>query len=143
MRPQPPNDEERIRRQFDCLCKKVLRNEARNCYRDLKRRRQNEVPLAGLSGADRRRLSRMDDYFAEEGLFEVPGGKVLVQDGRIARALRGHPAQRRTIVLLYYYLDLSDRQIAELLHLKRRTVSRYRTRSIEELKAKLEEDTDE
>ena len=37
--------EKRIECQFEAFCKKVLRNEARKCYRELKRQRGREIPL--------------------------------------------------------------------------------------------------
>lgn len=47
---------------FDAFCKTVLRNEAQNCFRDMKRRRDREVSLGSLSQTDLDKLFTVDHY---------------------------------------------------------------------------------
>ena len=48
------------------------------------------------------------------------------------------PDDRRDIVLLAYFLDMTDREIAEKLDMVRRTVQYKRTQSLKELKKEME-----
>ena len=47
---------------FDAFCKSVLRNEAHNYRRGLKRQRDRQVSISALSQADMDKLSTVDHY---------------------------------------------------------------------------------
>jgi len=56
----------------------------------------------------------------------------------MATALRTLPQRKRDIILLYYFLDLSDGEIGERLNLVRSTVQYQRTSILRELKKMIE-----
>ena len=47
---------------FDAFCKTVLRNEARNYHRDMKRQRDHETSLSVLPQAELDKLYTVDHY---------------------------------------------------------------------------------
>ncbi len=53
-----------IRHQFDSFCKKVLKNEARNCYDEKHYRSKHERIFSELSKHEILQLSIMDEYFS-------------------------------------------------------------------------------
>lgn len=61
----------------------------------------------------------------------------------LAEALRALPEEKRQAVLLYYFFDMTDVEIAELMKVPRSTVQYRRTSSFELLKRYLEERADE
>lgn len=61
----------------------------------------------------------------------------------LAEALRTLPDEKRKAVLLYYFVNKSDVEIAEELGIPRSTVQYRRTSSFEQLKRYLEERADE
>ena len=137
----PNNHELDKQRVFDCFCKKVLRNEARDCYDEIKRLRDKEVSFSELSAHELEQLSTTDKYFATEQIFNVLGNDVIVTDESIAEALRNLPEQRnRDIILLYYFLELSDGEIGKKLDMIRSKVQYKRTRTLQELKKMMEEE---
>lgn len=69
--------------------------------------------------------------------------EVVVNDELIAEALRTLPERKRDIILLAYFLEMSDREIGEKLNLLRATVQYQRTSTLRELKKYLEENADE
>ena len=76
-----------------------------------------------------------DTYFAEEHhIFNVMGNDILVRDEKIAEALNSLPENRRDIILLAYFLDMNDREIAERLNLICSTVQYRRTSTLRKLK---------
>ena len=61
----------------------------------------------------------------------------------LAEALHSLPDEKRQAVLLYYFFDMTDVEIAELMKVPRSTVQYRRTSSFELLKRYLEERADE
>ena len=125
---------------FDAFCKKVLRNDVRNYYDEMKRLRDKEVSFSELSERELEQLSTTDKYFATEQTFNVLGNDIIVNDENIAEALRSLPERKRDIILLSYFLELSDREIGKKLNLIRSTVQYQRTSTLRELKKIMEEE---
>ena len=80
----------------------------------------------------------MDDYPSDNTYFDVLHHQVAVKDERLAEAIASLPGEKRDIILLSYFLDMNDREIADALNMVKRTVQRRRTSSIKELKIRLE-----
>jgi len=127
-----------VRHQFDSFCRKVLREEGRDYIRELSRLSQNEVPFSELSEEEMERLSVLDEYPSEQNHFDVIGYHVVVEDDRLADALSALPAEQREVVLLSYFLDMNDREIAERLKVVQRTVQYRRTSSIKKMRERME-----
>jgi len=125
---------------FDAFCKKVLRNDVRNYYDEMKRLRDKEVSFSELSERELEQLSTTDKYFATEQTFNVLGNDIIVNDENIAEALRSLPERKRDIILLSYFLELSDGEIGKKLNLIRSTVQYQRTSTLRELKKIMEEE---
>ncbi|MGN0107076.1 MAG: sigma-70 family RNA polymerase sigma factor [Hominilimicola sp.] len=128
---------------FDCYCKKILKNEACNIQKEYAKLRNKEVSFDELSAKELESLSAMDEYFAEEYIFNVLDGKISVKDEQLAKALHTLPERKRDIVLLSYFLDMTDKEIAEKLNMVRKTVQYQRTSSLKQLRKRLEESSDE
>jgi len=139
----PTSHEQDKRYAFNSFCKQVLKNEARNCYDEIKRRRDKEVSFSELSEQELEQLSTVDKYFATEQIFSVLGHDVIVNDELIAEALRNLPEQKRDIILLSYFLELSDGEIGQKLNLIRTTVQYQRTSTLRQLKKFMEGQADE
>lgn len=77
----------------------------------------------------------------EEQSSQVAGKKITPK--LLAEAMRTLPKEKRITVLLYYFLQLSDVEIGQLLDILRSTVQYRRTSSFERLKRFLEEHADE
>jgi len=119
---------------FDSFCKKVLRNEVRDYYDEVKRLRSKEVSISELSAHELEQLSTTDEYFTTEQIFNVLGLDVIVNSESIAAALKNLPERKRDIILLSYFLELSDVEIGKKLNLIRSTVQYQRTSTLRELK---------
>lgn len=133
-----PSQKKTVRRQFDSFCRKVLREEARDYIRELVRRAAHEVPLSELSEEQMERLCVLDEYPSEAIHFDAQGFDVAINNEKLADALTALPDDKRDIVLLAYFLDMSDQEIADKLNMVRRTVQYRRTSSLKEMKQRLE-----
>lgn len=133
-----PSQKKTVRHQFDSFCRKVLREEARDYLRELARRAAHEVPFSELSEEQMERLYVLDKYQSEAIHFDVQGYDVAINNEQLADALAALPDDKRDIVLLAYFLDMSDQEIADKLNLVRSTAQYRRASSIKEMKQRLE-----
>jgi len=126
---------------FDSFCKRVLKNEVRNYYKEIERLREKEVSFSELSAQELEQLATTDKYFSTEQIFNVLGLDVIVNSESIAAALKNLPERKRDIILLSYFLELSDTEIGKKLNLIRSTVQYQRTSTLKALKKVMEEES--
>ncbi|NLI13920.1 MAG: sigma-70 family RNA polymerase sigma factor [Peptococcaceae bacterium] len=132
-----------VRHQFDSFCRKVLKGEASNYRKALARSLQYEVTLSELSEKELSQLYTMDEYATDYYLFQAMGYDVEVKDALIGEALEALPEKKRNIILLSYFLDMSDAEIGELMNLVRTTIYRHRTSSLQQIKKYMEGKADD
>ena len=138
---EPNRTQWEIRCAFNGFCKKALKCEASNAHRDIRRRQIREVAFSDLTPEEESQLYTVDRYSFDEdkddGAFHVAGKKITPK--LLAEALRALPEEKREAVLLYYFFEMSDAEIAKLNNVPRSTVQYRRTSSFELLKRFLEE----
>lgn len=127
---------------FDCFCKKVLKCEAYNGYREISRKQTREVTFSELPEESMEQLASYDRYPWEYASFPVGGDVILIEDDRLAEALNMMPQEGRDILLMYWFLDMADREIAERMHMARRTVNTRRQKAYRLLKELMGGDVD-
>lgn len=115
-----------------------MREEARDYLRELARQAAHEVAFSELSEEQMERLHVLDAYPSEAIHFDVQGYDIAINNERLADALSALSEDKRDIVLLAYFLDMSDQEIADRLNLVRRTVQYRRASSLKEMKHRLE-----
>ena len=64
---------------------------------------------------------------------------IRVYDDELAEALKKLPERKRNNVLMYYFLELSDTKIADILNITRSGAFRSRYHALEALKKLLKE----
>ena len=133
-----PSQKKTVRHQFDSFCRKILREEACDYLRHIAWRSDHEVSLSELSEEQMTKLYVLDEYPSEQFHFHVQGFGVTVRNEKLADALNTLSDEKRDIVLLAYFMDMTDQEIADRLNLVRRTVQYKRTSSLEEMKQRME-----
>ncbi|HAT4116650.1 TPA: sigma-70 family RNA polymerase sigma factor [Clostridium perfringens] len=124
---------------FDCYCKKIIKNEARNIYTEINIKNEREISLEQLSIKDINKIVIFPEYFLEESSVKYNGEIIQINDEDIMEMIMNLPEKQRNIIIFSYYFNMSDREIAEELNLVRRTVSRYRNKALIKLRESLEE----
>lgn len=119
---------------FDSFCKKVLKNEAKNYHIKLKSQREREVFFSNLFEKEFNQLYTEEQYFVTKQIFNVLGLDVIVSDDVIAETLQSLPESKRDIILLSYFLEMSDREIGEKLNMLCPTVQYQRRSTLKQLK---------
>ena len=140
---KPDRHAEHKQHTFDSFCKKVIRCEAYNAYRAIGRRQDLEIPFSQLPEEAMETLATWDVYPWEYTSFPVDGDVILIKDDRLADALTVLPQSLRDIFLMYWFLELADREIGERLSLSRRTVNNRRQQAYELLKRLMGGDANE
>ena len=125
--------EPRIQNQFGGFCIRVLKNEARYIQREYARRREQEKSLDDLTVSELEQTAVTNKYFMGEHVFEVQGLPVVVTGDLLADALAQLPEGKRDVILLSYFLGMSDREISERLNVVRQTISKRRLITLKEL----------
>jgi len=123
---------------FDSYCKRTLKNEAYDCYREIRKHIQKEVFFSELSEKEWEQLYMEDKYNLEAYNFRVREYDIEVKDVLLAEALKLLSDKKREVVLMAYFLEMSDTDIAKLMDLRQSTIHYHRTSSLKTLKEYLE-----
>ena len=130
--------EKSIMHQFDTFCKKILKNQVIDYENHLAYRRKHEILFSELSEQEIKQLFMTDDYNLDNYQFQVMGYDIEVKDSLIAEALQSLTEKKRNVILLSYFMDMSDAEIAREMNLVRSTIHEHRKRSLEQMKKIME-----
>ena len=122
---------------FDAFYKTVLKHEAIDYIREMKRRVSRETSLERLPMSDMDKLCSADNYPSDSYVFSYCGYDLPISNERVADAFASLPEQEQSILILRLVLDLTDSDIGEVLGLSRSAVQRRRTKSLNILRTKL------
>lgn len=130
--------EEDTQRVFDCYCKRILKNEAINIQKHNQYMNSKQISFTELTPEQLAQICTFDEYSSDYSRFKVLEYDIAVKDELLAEALQELPERKRDIILLSYFLDYNDIEIAELLNLVRRTVNDQRNKALKDLKNRME-----
>jgi len=132
-----------IQHRYDAFAKKTLTGEAKNYRIELAKRAGREVTFSDLGDYALEQLFTLDEYESDYTRFQVSGYDVFVKNALLGEALAALPERKRNIVLLSYYLDMSDAEISDLLNVVRSTIFRHRKSALAKIKQYMEGKTDD
>ena len=128
----------RIRKQFDSFCKTLLKNEMIDYERERTYRLKHEVSFSELTQEELSRMTNTDEYIVESEVFRVLDYDVEVKDELIGEALKYLPEKKRNVILLSFFMDMTDTEIAKHMNLVRSTIHHHRVSSLQALKKIME-----
>lgn len=128
----------RIRKQFDSFCKTILKNEMIAYERARSYRLKHEVSFSELTEGELEQLKTDDEYIVESEMFRVLDYDIEVKDELIGEALKYLPEKKRNVILLSFFMDMSDTEIAKHMNLVRSTIHHHRVSSLQALKKIME-----
>lgn len=131
---------ERIQNQFGGFCVRVLKNEIQYIRREQSRAAAKEKSLDNLSEKELSELAVRDSYFHADHVFHVCGKDVVVSGDMLADALKQLPPEKRDIILLSYFLEMTDAEIGKELNTVRQNISKRRTRILALMREYLEKE---
>ena len=122
MKKSSSEQQSRIRKQFDSFCKTLLKNEMIDYERERNYRLKYEISFSELTQKELRQLEIMDDYIVESEMFHVFDYDIEVKDELIGEALKSLPEKKRNVIILSFFLDMTDTEIAKYMNLVRSTI---------------------
>ena len=129
-----------LEQSLDSFIKTVARNKSIDILREYARQADRETPLSDLSPSEIAKCASItDSYRLYSRPYQVRNYVVQVSDPIVGEALQYLTPQRREVILLYYFLELTDAEIGRLLHIDN-TTAQYRRRSALKQLKKLVED---
>ncbi len=119
--------------------KKVVRHVVKDYQKKLKRRQKGETLFCELPEIVVENLAVWDDYDTDYTIFNVCGSDIRICDDELAEALKHLSERNRENLLMYYFLEMSDTEIAKRQNISRSGVFQNRHNSLELMKKILKE----
>lgn len=126
-----------VRRKFCAYCIKVLHGEALNYLDELKRKQKREINFSEFFQKDLVAFGYYDNYEIAEK-FIVMGRQVSIYDECISQALKKLSSKKREIILMLFFLDMTEKEIASCLQLVQSTVHYHKSEALKILKKIME-----
>ena len=131
--------EETVSYRFAAFCVKVLRISARRCYEEIGRRNEKEMSLSLLCENALDYLITEKKYFGVSHHISVNGYLVEIRDDNLGEAIKQLDKIYQDILLLYYFLGFTNKEISEICDCSLRTVIRRKEQALKLMREALEE----
>lgn len=132
---------EAIGLQFNALMMLTIKGTLKQKRKQLSKRSRHEILFCEMNEIEMNPPTTIDEHFFDMTIFQVLNFTVYVSDEKIGTALCKLSARQREFILLYYFQDMNDKEIAKLYHLSRSAISYTRNKGLEKLKNLLNEES--
>lgn len=123
---------------FDSFCKILIRNESIDNRRRRKRRDERFTSFDELQSGLLEIEKKEDTYVTYSRIYKVKGIDITITDKRIADAVQYIMPNQRAVLLLSFFEEYSDMDIARLLGISHKTVAYRKKIAMQKLRALLE-----
>jgi RNA polymerase sigma factor (sigma-70 family) len=133
--------EEKTEMQYDRWIRKSLGNERKNFSNEMARQAERQILFSEMDDGE---LEAIEDSGAQQAFelmdsgFQVLQYTVEVRDELLHDALSQIDERARSIILMAYWLDMSDLEISDATGISRRTVNSIKHSAYSKLKKILE-----
>ena len=131
--------EEIIRLQFNAYMMITIKGIIRYRRKQRTRHLEREALFCEIPEIKQNRQGKYDSYAYEFFVFQVWDFSIMVSDEKLGVALYKLSEKQRNYILLYYFQDMRDREIAELYRVSRSSVNHTRNRGLRKLKVLMNE----
>ncbi|MBP3890962.1 MAG: sigma-70 family RNA polymerase sigma factor [Solobacterium sp.] len=129
-----------VRKMFHSFCVKSINNAAISMYRKMNTRDENEFYLEDLPPGVKESICATNDAPEEEREFDI--GKYRYKESvvkeMLAEAIAMLPIEKHKMIIMYYFDEMIDREIAEVFGLSRSTIQSKRANALKLLIKHLE-----
>ena len=136
---KPSDFQKTVQCRFESCLKKVVRHVVKDYQKKLKRRQKEETLFCELPEIVVENLAVWDDYDTDYTIFNVCGSDIRICDDELAEALKKLPERKRNTLLMYYFLEMTESEIANLQKITQSGVFRNRHHALETMKKILKE----
>lgn len=93
-----------------------------------------------MTETDLNHVAATDEYSLGYTVFPVYGAEVRVYDDHLCEAIKVLSERQRNIVLMFYFLEMSDIEIGQIIGISRCSVYRSRMRALNIIKERYVEE---
>ncbi len=136
---KPSDFQKTVQCRFESCLKKVVRHVVKDYQKKLKRRKEEETLFCELPEIVVENLAIWDDYDTDYTIFNVCGNDIRVYDDELAEALKQLSERNRETLLMYYFLEMNNEEIAKKQNISRSGVFQNRHNSLALMKKLLKE----
>ena len=112
----------------------AITGEAKTYRKEIAKRYEKETTLDELHN-----ISNHDIYIGEHNTFQLGNETFVFKNDLLFEAVRLLQEDKRNIILLFYFLEMTDEEIAQTMKAIRRTINHKRNKALKELKKYLED----
>ena len=129
-----------VRRRFHSFCVKCINNAALSMHREMHTRNKHEFYLEDLPPGVKESIVATEDSIEEEREFDIGNYryKESVVKEMLAEAIAMLPIEKHKMIIMYYFDEMIDREIAEVFGLSRSTIQSKRANALKLLIKHLE-----
>lgn len=128
-----------IRLQFNAYMMITIKGIIRYRRKQRSKRLEHEALFCEIPEIKQNNQGNYDGYSFEFSVFQVENFSIKVSDEKLGTALRKLSEKQRNYILLYYFQDMRDREIAELYHVSRGSVRYARNKGLKHLQTLMNE----
>ena len=130
---------ERIEHQFDTLMKIVLKGEAKNYKKKFFERAAHEITFSDMSDFPIETMGVCDEYITDHFKLNVDGQRIYIKNELLGVAVSLLSEQKRNIILMSYFLEMTDSKIANKLNFNHSNITYHRHSALKILKRYMED----
>ena len=119
-----------VTHRFAAFCKKVLKLSAYKWHAKRKKHEEREISLSLVCEEYAMEFQDPKEYFEYAWHFKVQGMDVHIPNEQVAEAISHLKTKLQEVVLLYYFLDFNNEEIAELCQCNKRTIIRRKQEAL-------------
>lgn len=127
-------EQKTVEHQFDSFCKKILKGELINYKREIQRKQKSETSIHEISD-----FKTVDFRELDYNVISCYGEKFILKNDLLYYSLKKLHKEKLDIILLFYFLEMTDQEIGQALKIIRRTVNYKRNRALKELRKFMED----
>ena len=136
---KPSDFQKTVQCRFESCLKKVVRHVVRDYQQGFNRRKEKEISFCELPEIMVENLAVWDDYETDYTIFNVCGNDIRVYDDELAEALKQLSERNRETLLMYYFLEMNNEEIAKKQNISRSGVFQNRHNSLALMRKQLKE----
>ena len=125
-------------RNFDVFCKKTINNLSAYAMRSYINSQKRNLTIDNCIIQEINSAQVEDDYHVYGRTFTVRGIPLVVRDEVMGECLQFIPPDKRAVLLLSYFGDYSDTQVARILDISNATVIYRKKDALRRLRALME-----
>ena len=137
-----PSDKGRIEHQFDSFCKLVLVCEMKDYKKMILRKMAKEILFSELIliyGYDLEHKKVGQEEIKDIFSIKVMGFDITIKNMLIAEAVLSLTEKGRNIVLMSFFLGMTDKEIGKMLHLGQSTVNYHKNNNLKKMRKFMED----